>query len=193
MTNGEPSKPYFAPGLRKSQAELDWESSCKIARAESKSEWSVSPGCSVPQRDGPTLYEGDQVDPDRIEGGLQQVRKWARPNDGYVLQTDERTWRTNAGEYEFNTLRAFTTGHTVYGPGLGFNAEELDQPGEPEYQAIGSHGKLITRPGRPPLVGAELAESLIVRGLVERRTLRAKVASSFRKRRAAASDAESAD
>ena len=51
--------------------------------------------------------------------------------------------------------------------------------------------KQISRQGRPPIVGAELAEELIKKGLVERAKLRAKVVAKAKKIRKGEAKAES--
>ena len=183
MASREPTKPHFISGSRKTDAQIAWEDSCKEARGKSKHEWSVSPSCTVPQDggNGPTLHAGDKVDPDRIEGGMPTVIRWRR--DGYIVETPERVWRTNAGEFEFATVKAFTHGGQIYAPGEGLNGPELDVPGTDGYQALDANtGKIVARQGRPPIVGTELAESLIIRGLIERRRLRDKVTAAVKRR-----------
>ena len=116
------------------------------------------------------------------------------PRDRYVLETPERTWRTNNGEFEFRMTTAVTTGGQILDKNQGFNSggtRPARRRGVPR-RSTSTLRKIVRREGRAPVVGTELVESLIKRNLAERTRLRDKVAATFKKRRKAAAKVEDA-
>jgi hypothetical protein len=165
MAKNEPNKPHFGSP----EGERVWEEECKAARETQKYEYAVAPKCTVPQEDGPTLHQRDEVDPSRIEGGMPQVIKWI--GDGYILKIDERKARTNRGDVDIVLLKVISHGGRIWDKGDGVDFDELTVPATEGYKGIGANGRYVEYSGSPERPGIEIGEDWIERGIGERMKL----------------------
>jgi hypothetical protein len=170
--------PYKRPRFGSGEAEEAWKQRQADRRAVQTVLAAVAEGCSVETVGGAMLRDGEEVTPADVGGGVNLDRL---ASVGAVNKVTENEAKSSRGEFEFKFKKAVTHNGKIWDENESFNAPELDVPAEEPVQRIDGQGRVVMTQGRPAVVGAELTEQLIKRGLVERARLRDAVVAKAKK------------